>query len=52
MDNILKLGFAVVRSGEHTLTSTRDANIGNSLTIELNDGTLTAEITSINPKTK
>lgn len=52
VDNILKLGFAVVRSGEHTLTSTRDANIGNSLTIELNDGTLSAEITSINPKTK
>ncbi len=51
VDNILKLGFAVVRSGEHTLTSTRDANIGNSLTIELNDGTLSAEITSINPKT-
>ena len=52
VDNILKLGFAVVRCGEHTLTTTHDANIGNSLTIELNDGTLTAEITSINPKTK
>ena len=52
VDNILKLGFAVVRCGEHTLTTTHDANIGNSLTIELNDGTLSAEITSINPKTR
>lgn len=50
VDNILRLGFAVVRHDTKVLTSTRQTHIGDNITIELNDGSLTAEIKSINDK--
>ena len=47
IDNILKLGFAVVRSGDKTLTSITKSEVGDSVDIELTDGVLSAEIKSI-----
>jgi exodeoxyribonuclease VII large subunit len=50
--NILKLGFAVLRSTEGIITSIHDANIGERVSIELDDGSIDAEIKSINEKAK
>jgi exodeoxyribonuclease VII large subunit len=47
IDNILRLGFAVARSGDKVLTSVRESSIGESIDVELSDGTLSAEIKSI-----
>lgn len=49
IDNILQLGFAVVRSGNKNITTIADSSIGESIDIELNDGVLSAEIKSITP---
>jgi exodeoxyribonuclease VII large subunit len=51
VDNILKLGFAVMRGSEGVIASTKNANIGDNINIELIDGELNAEIKSINKKT-
>jgi exonuclease VII large subunit len=51
VDNILKLGFAVMRGSEGVIASTKNANIGDNISIELIDGELNAEIKSINRKT-
>ena len=50
--NILKLGFAVLRSTEGIITSIHDVNIGERVSIELDDGSIDAEIKSINEKAK
>jgi exonuclease VII large subunit len=47
IDNILKLGFAVVRSGDLAIRSVTDSSIGDSIDIELTDGMLSAEVKSI-----
>lgn len=47
IDNILRLGFAVARSGDKVLTSVRESSIGESIDVELSDGMLSAEIKSI-----
>lgn len=47
IDNILKLGFAVVRSGDNALTSVAQSSVGDSIDVELADGRLSAEIKSI-----
>lgn len=47
IDNILKLGFAVVRSGDMAIRSVTDSSIGDSIDIELTDGMLSAEVKSI-----
>ena len=47
IDNILKLGFAVVRSNDRAVTSVTDSSIGDSIDIELTDGMLSAEVKSI-----
>ena len=51
VDNILKLGFAVVRGTEGVIASTRDAHIHDTINIKLVDGEINAEIKSINTKT-
>jgi exodeoxyribonuclease VII large subunit len=51
VDNILKLGFAVVRGTEGVIASTRDAHIHDTINIKLTDGEIDAEIKSINTKT-
>jgi exodeoxyribonuclease VII large subunit len=51
VDNILKLGFAVVRGTEGVIASTRDAHIHDTINIKLVDGEIDAEIKSINTKT-
>jgi exodeoxyribonuclease VII large subunit len=51
VDNILKLGFAVVRGSEGVIASTRDAHIHDTINIKLVDGEIDAEIKSINTKT-
>lgn len=47
IDNILRLGFAVVRSGDLAIRSVTDSSIGDSIDIELTDGMLSAEVKSI-----
>lgn len=47
IDNILQLGFAIVRSGNKTITAIADSKIGDCIDVELNDGVLSAEIKSI-----
>ena len=47
IDNILQLGFALVRSGNKTITSIADNKVGDSIDVELRDGVLSAEIKSI-----
>lgn len=47
IDNILKLGYAVVRSGDLAIRSVTDSSIGDSIDIELTDGMLSAEVKSI-----
>jgi exodeoxyribonuclease VII large subunit len=49
IDNILKLGFALVRSGDKSITSVGGRSVGDSIDVELNDGILNAEIKSITP---
>lgn len=49
IDNILKLGFAVVRSGDTNLTTISGCRVGDKIDVELNDGVLSAEIKSIKP---
>lgn len=49
IDNILHLGFAVVRSGDNAVTTTTNCEVGDSIEIELCDGVLSAEIKSIKP---
>lgn len=47
IDNILRLGFAVVRCGDTTLGSVDDAHVGQLVDVELGDGVMEAEIKSI-----
>lgn len=47
IDNILRLGFAVVRSGDNTLRSVEDTEVGQMVDVELSDGVMTAEIKRI-----
>lgn len=49
IDNILRLGFAVVRSGDKALTTVTESKVGESIDVELTDGVLSAEIKSITP---
>ena len=50
IDNILRLGFAVARSGDRALKSVEDGHVGDSIDIELYDGSIGAEIKHITPK--
>lgn len=50
IDNILRLGFAVARSGDRTLKSVDDGHVGDSIDIELYDGSIGAEIKTVTPK--
>ena len=50
IDNILRLGFAVARSGDRALKSVDDGHVGDSIDIELYDGSIGAEIKSVTPK--
>lgn len=47
IDNILRLGFAVVRSGDNALRSVEDAEVGQMVDVELSDGVVAAEIKRI-----
>lgn len=47
IDNILKLGFAMVRSGDKALTTITNSEVGDIIDVELKDGILNAEIKSI-----
>ena len=44
IDNILRLGFAVVRRGDISLRSVEDAEVGEMIDVELTDGVMEAEI--------
>ncbi|HIY68968.1 MAG TPA: exodeoxyribonuclease VII large subunit [Candidatus Alistipes intestinigallinarum] len=44
--HILRMGFAVVRSGERTVTSIRQVEAGECLTVEVADGRFSAEVKS------
>jgi exodeoxyribonuclease VII large subunit len=44
IDNIMRLGFAVVRSGDKALRSVKVAHVGQSIDVELSDGVIEAEI--------
>lgn len=50
IDNILRLGFAVARSGDRALKSVDDGHVGDSIDIELYDGSIGAEIKTVTPK--
>ena len=52
IDNILRLGFAVARNQDGAIRSIANTHIGESIDIELIDGTVGAEIKSITPKTE
>jgi exonuclease VII large subunit len=45
---LLKLGFAVARAEGKVIRTTTDVTIGQSITIEVADGTLTAKIVDKN----
>lgn len=47
VDNILRLGFAVVRTGGRAVTTTDQTAVGARLDIELADGSLQAEVTGL-----
>lgn len=47
IDNILQLGFAIVRSGDKAVTTVANSRVGESIDVELSDGVLSAEIKSI-----
>jgi exodeoxyribonuclease VII large subunit len=50
IDNILRLGFAVVRSEEGAIKSIAQTHLGQNIELELLDGSVGAEINSITPK--
>jgi exonuclease VII large subunit len=50
IDNILKLGFSVLRDSERTISSIEETAVGQQIDILLKDGILGAEIKSINKK--
>ena len=52
IDNILRLGFAVARNQDGAIRSIANTHIGESIDIELIDGTVGAEIKRITPKTE
>ena len=52
IDNILRLGFAVARNQDGAIRSIANTHIGESVDIELIDGTVGAEIKRITPKTE
>ena len=52
IDNILRLGFAVARNQDGAIRSIANTRIGESIDVELIDGSVGAEIKSITPKTK
>lgn len=47
VDNILRLGFAVVRCGDRVLKSVEDVEVGQKIDVGLSDGEISAEIKSI-----
>lgn len=49
IDNILKLGFAVVRREDKVMATTANSKVGDNINVELTDGILSAEIKSIIP---
>jgi exodeoxyribonuclease VII large subunit len=50
IENILRLGFAVVRSGDIAVTSVANSEVGQCIDVELCDGVIGAEIKSITEK--
>ncbi len=52
VDNILRLGFAVLRGEEGVITSVQGLDVGDTIDIALSDGAVEAEIRSITSKTK
>ena len=50
IENILRLGFAVVRSGDIAVTSVVNSEVGQCIDVELCDGVIGAEIKSITEK--
>ena len=49
LDNILRLGFAVVRCGEAVVAHSHEAKVGERIEIELMDGVIGAEVRDITP---
>ena len=49
-DNILRIGFAVLRSGNAIISSAERSSIGDNIEIEMHDGTIGAEIKTISLK--
>lgn len=49
LDNILRLGFAVVRCGEAVVAHSHEARVGERIEIELMDGVIGAEVRDITP---
>lgn len=49
-DNILRIGFAVLRSGNAIISSAARSSIGDNIEIEMHDGTIGAEIKTISLK--
>ena len=50
VENILQLGFALLRSGAGTIRRAGDVSIGQRIDIELHDGSISAEVKDINNK--
>ena len=50
IDNILQLGFAVLRHGDNAIRSISEVIIGDDIDVELADGRVRAEITKIEKK--
>ena len=51
VENILQLGFALLRSGASSIRRAGDVSIGQRIDIELYDGSISAEVKDINNKT-
>ena len=51
VENILQLGFALLRSGASSIRRAGDVSIGQWIDIELYDGSISAEVKDINNKT-
>ena len=49
LDNILRLGFALVRCGDVVLSHSHQAAVGQRIEIELMDGTIGAEVRDVTP---
>ena len=49
LDNILRLGFAVVRCGEAVVAHSHEARVGERIEIELMDGVIGAEVRDVTP---